>query len=263
MPELPDVEVTKRRVEAECLGRGIAGVEVGDEAVVSLTSRGELEARLPGEQFTAARRHGKFLFLELSGEGPRWLAFHFGMTGRLVPLPAEEAETLPEHARVVFRFEDGGALVFDCPRKFGYVEAVGSPEELIEDRELGPDALEVSAAELSELLAGWSGSAKSLLVDQSKLAGIGNVYADEILFQAAVHPRRPARELEGEERAAIHQALRRVLTTAIDHGAERQALPEGFLLPHRRPGASCPRCGGEIVRGQVSGRSAFWCGGCQ
>ena len=237
MPELPDVEVTRRRVETACLGREITGVEVGDEAVVSLTSRGELEARLPGERFTAARRHGKFLFLELSGEGPRWLACHFGMTGSLVPLAAEEAETLPEHARVVFRFEDGGALVFVCPRKFGYVEAVVSPEELIEDRELGPDALAVAAAELSGLLAGWSGSAKSLLVDQSKLAGIGNVYADEILFQAGIHPRRPAKELSEEERAAVHQALRRVLETAIERGAERDALPQDFLLPHRRPGA--------------------------
>lgn len=256
MPELPDVAVFKSYFDATSLHQAIEGVSLDEDDPLSNTSRGSFQALVAGRSFESTRRYGKFLFAGLS-DGPEWIAFHFGMTGQFRYFQDEDLE--PEHARVVFHFEDGAHLAFDCPRKFGYVEPVDDPEDLIEDRELGPDVLDLDPGGFREIVTGWRGSIKSILMDQSKMAGIGNIYSDEILFQAGIHPKWPAKDLADETVEDLFGTLKRVLETAIDCRVDVDEMPEDFLLPHREPGADCPRCDGTIERGKVSGRSTYYC----
>lgn len=256
MPELPDVAVFQSHLDAVALGQVVEDVTLDEDDPLSNTSRGSFRALVVGRSFEATRRHGKFLFIKLS-DGPEWLAFHFGMSGKFRYFQDEDLE--PDHARVVFHFESDAHLAFDCPRKFGYVEPIDRPEHLIQDRELGPDALDLDADRFRDTLNDWRGSIKSALMNQSKLAGVGNTYADEILFQAQIHPRHRARDLPDEALTDLHGTLERVLETAIDCRVDVREMPDDFLLPHRTPGAACPRCDGEIERGKVSGRSTYYC----
>lgn len=256
MPELPDVEVFKTYLDATALHQTIEGVTMDEDDPLSNASRGGFRALVTGRSFESTRRHGKFLFVKMS-DGPEWLAFHFGMTGQLRYFQDEDLE--PEHARVVFDFEDGAHLAFACPRKFGYVEPVDDPRDLIEDRGLGPDALGLDGESFREIVGDWRGSIKSALMDQSKLAGVGNTYADEILFQAGIHPKTPARDLSDEVVEELYGILKSVLETAIECRVDVEEMPGDFLLPHREPGAECPRCDGKIERGKVSGRSTYYC----
>lgn len=260
MPELPDVHVFKSYLDATALHQTIEDVTLDEDDPLSNTSLGSFQALVTGRSFESTRCHGKFLFVKLS-DGPEWLAFHFGMSGRFRYFQDEDLE--PEHARVVFDFEGGAHLAFDCPRKFGYVEPVDDPQELIEDRDLGPDALDLDLEHFREIVGDWRGSIKSVLMNQSKMAGVGNTYADEILFQAAIHPKTPAKDLSEETVEELYETMRSALQIAIDCRVDVDEMPEDFLLPHREPGAECPRCDGEIERGKVSGRSTYYCTGHQ
>lgn len=256
MPELPDVAVFKSYLDATALHQTIEDVSIDEDDPLSNTSRGSFQALVSGRTFESTCRHGKFLFAKLS-DGPEWLAFHFGMTGRFRYFQDEDLE--PDHARIVFHFEDGAHLAFDCPRKFGYVEPVDAPRDLVADRILGPDALDLDPQRFSDLVGEWRGSIKSALMNQSKMAGVGNTYADEILFQAGLHPKTRAKHLDRETLKGLYETLERVFQTAIDCRGDVEQMPEDFLLPHREPGTECPRCGGTIQRGKVSGRSTYYC----
>lgn len=256
MPELPEVAVFRQYLERTALNRPIEDLAVPDPRTLAGVAPGILKVRLEGRSLDASRRHGKFLFARLD-DATGWLAFHFGGSGRLAFLDAGAPG--PETTRVLFCFDGGSALAFDCPYRFGYVDLVDRPEEILEEKDQGPDALELGLEGFLAAVDGWGGSVKSILMNQSRLAGVGSRWADEICFQAGVHPKTPVAELDRPAREALHAALRQVLTTAIDCGAVPERLPEGYLLPRRREGASCPRCDGTIVKGRASGRSAFYC----
>lgn len=261
MPELPDVETFRRDFEATSLHRTINRVEtLAGEILQDITSA-ELDRQLAGKRFEDGRRHGKYLFGHVQGDG--CVVFHFGMTGYLQPV--EKNSEIPMHARVLFHFEDGGSLAYISVRKLGYVSFTPDMESFIRQRGLGPDAIADSFdfPAFKSALKGKSSAIKSALMDQDRISGIGNDYSDEILFQAGIHPKRPADGLNEDQLNKLFSAMKKVLTAAIEAGADPSRMPGSFLLPHRKNGEPCPGCGGTIRTIKISGRTAYYCPRCQ
>lgn len=259
MPELPDVEVFKRYLDSTSLRQRVESVEIREQKILGSVSVRRLQNALKGREFESTRRHGKHLFVGLSGGD--WLMLHFGMTGRLKYF--KDPENGPPHDRMLVTFDTGYRLAFDDQRIFGRVDMISSPEDFIEEHGLGPDPLSLGPSTFKERLAGKRSAVKSALMNQRVLAGIGNVYSDEILFQTRLHPKTELRSLAGADLGNLHKATRRVLEKAIENGADPAKLPDSYLLPHRREGGECPRCGGEIAGYKVSGRTAYFCPACQ
>lgn len=265
MPELPDVETYRRHVESTSLNRPIIDVIIRDERLLDGISSQLLLQQLVQRKIVGTRRHGKHLLLEL--DNGIWLECHFGMSGRLQHL-GENAED-PAHDRVRLDFADGSHLAIVSRRMLGHVRTVQDADAFIEGEQLGPDPLQEGFGKgaFRAALSGKSGTIKSALMDQGTLAGIGNVYSDEILFQAGIHPKRPVTELSDDEVSRLDAAMRQVLETAIDEGAGWEDFPERapahFLLPQRHKGGTCPACGGQVESVKVSGRTAWLCPACQ
>ena len=259
MPELPDVETYRRYLNATALHQAVSKVEVPEADVLQGTSPQGLGRSLRGRCFRSTRRHGKYLFASVDADAQ--LVLHFGMTGRLVY--SRNGDVSEPHAVVRFSFEKGSVLAYVAPRKLGMVAMTPSVEKFIDEHELGPDALSVDKSQFLELAAGRRGSTKSWLMNQEVIAGIGNIYSDEILFQAGIHPSRPINQLDDDSLAELYRSMRDVLATAIEAGADPKELPDSFLLPARRGDGECPRCGGQLKRIRVSGRRAWFCPRCQ
>jgi formamidopyrimidine-DNA glycosylase len=258
MPELPEVEAMRRGPGERALGRRIARVDLREAGLLHGAAADDLSAALEGRALCALRRHGKVLFAR-ADDGP-WLVMHFGMTGFLAAYGDESGE--PEHARLVLAFADGGFLAWDCQRKFGWLELADDPEAYVRAQGLGPDALAIGEDAFDALLCGTRGMVKPALMDQEKIAGIGNVWSDEILFQAGIAPDRRADRLPAEARGRLFETMRRVLREAAEAGADPARLPGDWLRPHRDDD-TCPRCGGPLERREVSGRTAHLCPRCQ
>jgi formamidopyrimidine-DNA glycosylase len=257
VPELPEIEEYRRLAE-RALGRQIARVVVGDARFVrGATTPRRLSVVLRGNAFAAARRHGKLLVMELAA-GPHRLGLRFGMTGRLRvddDMAAEDLvyasrRRLAAWDRFGVRFDDGGSMVVGDPRLLGGVSL--DPDESV----LGPDALSVTAAELHAALDGSAVALKARLMDQSRVAGIGNLIADELLWRASLSPLRPAGSLAAAERRRLLHHLRRTLADMLERGGSHT----GDLMPERRPGGRCPRDGTALRRSVVGGRTTWWCG---
>ncbi|RJY08713.1 DNA-formamidopyrimidine glycosylase family protein [Aurantiacibacter aquimixticola] len=256
MPELPEADANRRRIAEQCLNRTIEAVELGDDIEhVELPGDNERQ-RLVGRQFTETHRHGKLIFAG-SQTGP-WICVHLGMTGKLLPFDADERDA-PEYTKFLIRFEGERRLAWRCPRKLGWVRVVNSPDEEIERIGFGPDALEISEGDFAEVIGGTNGSIKGALMSQQKLAGIGNLWSDEILFQTGVHPETTASELSEDTLSTMFDKMRKVLTGVCDVNAHYSELPRTWLIADRKDGADCPRCDGTIKKTKVSGRSAYWC----
>jgi formamidopyrimidine-DNA glycosylase len=259
MPELPDVEVSRRYLDATALHQPVAHTHVEDSAVLSGTTPQGLGRALSHQSFLSTQRHGKYLLVELERRG--WMVLHFGMTGSIKYFKARG--DAPRYTQVLFSFDNGFHLAYIAPRKLGAVGLADNPQALAAAHHLGPDALDADLDRFRELAAGRRGAVKSWLMDQQSLAGIGNVYSDEILFQAGIHPKRPVHKLDDSEIARLHEQLRDVLCAAIDAEADPARMPDHFLLPRRRPGAECPRCSGTVQTIKAGGRTAWFCPTCQ
>ncbi len=259
MPELPDVETFKRYLDSTALHQKVTGVRVADARVLKGVSKSGLGRAIEGRKFTSTRRHGKHLFARLSGDG--WLRLHFGMTGFL-DYGKDEGEP-PEHAQVTLSFAGGHRLAYLSKRKLGEVGLVDDPGGFAESEDLGPDLLGLGLDAFRERLGSRRGSIKNALMNQSLVAGLGNVYSDEALYQAGLHPRAEASELDARTLARLHRALERVLRVTIRHQAQPEDFPEGYLTRHREEGARCPRCKGKVKRISISGRHTYFCPGCQ
>jgi len=261
MPELPDVQVFREYLDATSLHQRIARVDVRHEKVLGDVSAQALQRRLTGRTLESTRRHGKHLFVRVGEDG--WLVFHFGMTG--YPEYAKTKEP-PEHARVVIAFENGFHLAYVSQRMIGRLDWTDDPREFIRRHRLGIDALDdrLDAGRFRELIGRKRGSIKSALMNQGTIAGLGNVYTDEILFQAEVHPRTAASETDQSTLTQIHRQMRRVLIVSIKSRAQPERMPKDFLTPHRGvEEATCPRCGTSLEKARVSGRTAYFCPTCQ
>ena len=261
MPELPDVEVFKRIFEANALKKRITRVTVFDHRILADTSTSELRAALEGNRFEEARRIGKNLLVRRSGGS--WLAFHFGMTGFFKAF--EDLAQDPDHDSVRFDFEDGLHLAYDSTRKLGEIRLVQSLESFVQAKGLGADPLdpELTADRFVERIFTRRGKIKPRLMRQDVVAGIGNIYSDEILYQAGIHPQTPVQDLTRTELVRVYQAMHKVIKDAVGCGADPERLPEGFLIPQRRPGGRCPWCSTELEVVELSGRRGYACPSCQ
>jgi formamidopyrimidine-DNA glycosylase len=258
MPELPDVETFRRYLDATALHQRVADVRVRHDRVLSGVSASRLKRTVKGSSFEETDRHGKYLFVRLDQEP--WLVLHFGMTGYL---EYEKGRKPGQHDRVIFDCENGYSLAYLCQRLLGKVALAESPPQFAEDNKLGPDALRISHDDFTARLEGSHAAVKSCLMNQKLLAGIGNIYADEILFQAGVSPRRKGGTLSKTESKQLYRHVQRVLTMAADRKADPAGMPSSWLLPKRQEGRPCPRCGDKIKKTKVAGRSAYWCPNCQ
>ncbi len=256
MPELPEVETYTRYFARHALHQRIARVDVLDERILGETRKETFVRKLKGRTFASVRRHGKHLFADA---GATWLHLHFGMSGDLTYSSAG-GET-PRFARVVFAFDGGATLAFEDMRLFGLADLVADPDAFIRERKLGPDPLDrtFTPKRFAALLAGRRGAVKSLLMMQEILAGLGNLYVDETLYQTSIHPRRAVDKLSDGEVRALFITTRRILREAIARHAREGSLPARYLFHHREEGGRCPRCGGTIQRTVVFGRTTYFC----
>lgn len=269
MPELPDVETFKRYLDATSLHQRIAGVDVRNAYVLKGVSKRELAEQLKGRRFESSCRHGKHLFVRADAD--LWMRLHFGMTGFLRYFEGEEksppatSAEAPEvgHARVLFIFEKGRRLAFDDQRMFGEIGLLKDVREFLRKRGLGPDALDVDLAEFKKILGKRRGAVKSLLLNQKLIAGIGNIYADEILFRGRMHPATEVSRLDDKTLTKLFRAMRYILQRAINAKADINHMPRSWLLPHRAKGGKCPRCGCELKSAKIGGRTAWFCAHCQ
>jgi len=290
VPELPEVEVTRRRIEPLLLGRTIARVETTGDSALFLVRPERLRRRLRGRRAVALERRGKYLVAELD-DGSR-LVIHLGMTGQLFTsgvasprllsataraalAPEEQADFHPDrHTHLRIRFRDPGpALYLRDVRKFGKVFLLGPGESHPRLTALGPDALHVDAQALFAARRKRAAPIKAVLLDQKVLAGVGNIYADEALFLAGVRPGRRAARVTRSECEAIARSLRRVLQRSIDTGGSSIS---DFLAPdgadgayqderrvYARAGCPCYSCGTVIRRTVIAQRGTHYCPRCQ
>jgi formamidopyrimidine-DNA glycosylase len=256
MPELPEVETIVRGLAPLVSGRRIVAVETTSSRVV----RGDL-AVLTGLVIAGVRRHGKFIVFDFSREDRR-LAVHLGMTGKLLL----DGDPTP-YTRAIFRLDDG-VLLYDDIRQFGALELAATRLEA-----LGPEPFEISAAEFSRRLAGRRGKVKPILLNQSFLRGLGNIYTDEALHRAGIDPRARASRLSRTRREALHHAIQQVLSEAIASGGssisdyvDAAGRRGRFQQQHRvygREGEPCLACGTPIRRIVLAQRGTHFCPRCQ
>ena len=252
MPELPEVELYGRYFARHALGQRIAKVRVLDERILGAVRKDAFARMLRGHTFAGVRRHGKHLFADAGG---LWLHLHFGMTGDL----SYYVDSPPRFARVIFDFDNGAHLAFEDMRLFGVVDTIPDPDAYIEQHALGPDPLSLRLPEFRRLLEPRRGAVKSTLMSQDVIAGIGNLYADETLFQSSIAPRRPVDRLSPSDVATIFTTMRKILLTVIDLKEHDRDYPPRYLIYHREEEARCPRCGGTIVKSVVFGRTTYSC----
>lgn len=255
VPELPEVENYRRRFESCALRRRITGVEVTDARILHETTERALCEGLAGAQFVSTRRHGKHLFAEATSGA--WLYLHFGMTGNLYC-----GADPPRFSRLVVRFAKGDLLAFEDMRLFGRVGLVSDPDSFIARKRLGLDPLDESfgRARFEERLARRRGSIKALLMNQAVIAGLGNLWVDEILFQSGIDPRADVARLSGPSRKRIFDAMRRILRLAIARQESDRPMPSHYLIENRTDGAPCPRCAsGNLRRTVIAGRTTYFC----
>jgi formamidopyrimidine-DNA glycosylase len=259
MPELPEVETFKRYLDSTSLHQRITNVEVRDAYVLQDVSARELAHRLRGRSFECSRRHGKHLFVRVDAH--LWLRLHFGMTGS--PEHLNRDEQPPKTARVLFRFAKNSQLAFDDQRKFGEIGLIKNVDEFLRTRGIGPDALELDLSGFKAIFQTHRGAVKALLLNQKLIAGIGNLYADEILFRARMHPATQAARLSDKDLRRLFRATGYVLEKAIALKTDFNRLPKSWLLTHRRKQGKCPRCGRALKSATVGGRTSWFCSHCQ
>ena len=273
MPELPEVETVVRGLRSVLPGRRILSVRLGKTNFIE--DPAALERDLPGTKIGAVRRHGKFIVVALeaaSGDAPNFsLLIHLGMTGQIVVGPSE-APVAP-HTHVFFALDDGREFRYTDVRRFGKMRLLSGGTQETALGELGLDALEATQAEFFALVRSRRARIKALLLDQSVLRGMGNIYTDESLWRAKIHPMRLGMNLKDDELRRLHRAMLHVLNEAIrmrgssisdyvDSEGQRGTFQQRHKV-YQRKGKKCFRCGTLVRRAIVAGRSSYFCPRCQ
>lgn len=269
MPELPEVETVKNELLPHVIGRRITGITLDWEGIVKHPAAEEFCARVTGQEIAGIKRRGKYLLVSLSGGD--LMVLHLKMSGSLI-IGRNSAEP-PRFTRAVIHLDNDSSVFFRDPRKFGMMKLVEDENSAV--GKLGPEPLEdgFTSRLLSRLLDKRTAPIKALLCDQTVIAGIGNMYADEVLFATGIHPLRTGASLSRKEIKNIHGAIRRILKAAIaNKGASVDTYfrPDGtkgtahfeFKVAHRR-GESCFNCGTPLQRITVRNRGTYFCPRCQ
>jgi formamidopyrimidine-DNA glycosylase len=272
VPELPEVESARLVVERSALRRTIADVDDTDTYECRPHAPGEIRDALLGRELVDAHRRGKSMWCETSDDGPN-LGIHLGMSGRILVSPprteddpeSEDDEggdyqgssgpgrgsgaRKPEWYRFTLHFEDGGSLRLFDKRRLGRVRLDPDVDAL------GPDAGEIGRDEFRERVGRGTAPLKARLLDQATVSGIGNLLADEVLWQSHLSPQRPSGELSTDELDELRRELRKAIRSALKKGG----VHTGEVIKHRGAGRHCPRCGAEMTRATVGGRTTWWC----
>jgi len=274
MPELPEVETVRRGLEARAMGRTIVAVEVRHTGAIAGAPEDFIKS-LEGRTIARAERKGKAIALELAGQNgipPRYLLIRLGMTGQVT---VNSAHAPPEpHTHVRISLGDGKEeLRFRDPRRFGSMRSCSLEEKVEIFGKLGPDAREATEAEFLAAARGRKGAIKSWLMNQNLLAGLGNIYADESLYFARIHPLAQLGRVSADKMRALFKAVRRVLDQAVNlQGTSfrdyvdiegRQGNFASRLRVYQRDGEPCRRCKTRIRRIVIAGRSSHFCPRCQ
>ncbi|MHB1390714.1 MAG: bifunctional DNA-formamidopyrimidine glycosylase/DNA-(apurinic or apyrimidinic site) lyase [Thermoleophilia bacterium] len=273
LPELPEVETVKRQLDPILAGRTIARVNVPDPLVTAPASPRSFQNALRGQRITRVSRRAKYLRLEL--DSGLTLVIHLRMTGRLTHTLTSYASMPRRHLRLFLQLDDGSGVAFHDQRRFGTATIMDPGDAAVLWRRLGPEPLERSfnPAAMQAMLQNRKRPIKSLLLDQARVAGIGNIYADESLYRANIHPERAARHVTEEEAVLLVRAIKETLRSAISlEGSsidtyrtatgESGRFQETFKV-HRRAGEACPACGSTIKKIKVGGRGTYFCPSCQ
>jgi formamidopyrimidine-DNA glycosylase len=270
VPELPEVESARAVIERAALGREIVDVDDSDTYECRPHRPGEIRTALVGRHLTAIHRQGKSMWCDTSGvtgqsrsdaAGPA-LGLHLGMSGKIVIADGRGDEIEGgdywergrpngdyRFSRFSLTFADGGSLLLIDPRRLGRVR-LDPPVDA-----LGPDARQITRAQFRAAFGRGTAPVKARLLNQDAIAGIGNLLADHVLWQAKIHPARPVDELAPADIDRLFRAVRRSVEASVTGGGVH-TLP---ILSFRKPDAHCPRCGAPMVRGKVGGRTTWWC----
>ena len=277
MPELPEVETVARGLQQTVRGRRILSVTLGKTDFIDNPSA--LEENLPGRTIEKVERYGKFMLLSLSpphtalnGDArPASLLVHLGMTGNLAPNSAGEPHE--KHTHVILVLDDGRELRYTDARRFGRIAYLPENSLAEELRPFGADPLEVGVDDFAQRVRSRRARIKSLLLDQSVFRGVGNIYADESLWRARIHPAHLGSELNKKQAATLRRVLQEILRKAIilrgssiSDFLDAEGQPGEYQRHHRaydREGKPCYRCGTQIRRAIVAGRSSYFCPKCQ
>jgi formamidopyrimidine-DNA glycosylase len=269
MPELPEVETVKRELEPHVIGRTVTGLTFEWEGIVKKIPLETFKNEVIGQTVQSIHRRGKYLFFALSSG--KYMVIHLKMTGSLLVQPA--GTEFPRFTRAVIHLDTGSDIVFRDPRKFGVMRLAESMESIV--GKLGPEPLEdgFTVDVLKERFTNRKLAMKALLCNQEVIAGIGSMYADEVMFDTRIHPVRLPESLTEKEKTNLHEAIRRILDAAVENkGASIQDYyrPDGskgtahfeFNVAHRFH-EPCKVCGTPIERIVVGGRGTYYCPKCQ
>lgn len=257
MPELPEVNTFKKYFDGTSLHQKILDVSISDGKIIRNIGEDDFVDNLVGRTFIDSKRRGKYLFGQLDNK--THVLFHFAMTGDFKYY--SEDEDRPKYERFHILFDGGSKLGFDCMRKFARIEYIEDLDIYIENLGLGMDALEISEAELLQHMEGRSTSIKGFLLNQKLVAGVGNLYADEICYQTKVHPGSKVKDLPKKKRKEIFHSMQSILSIAIERAAHYKDYPEDWFWKWRVKGGESEK--GEIMVEKIAGRTTYYVKGWQ
>jgi len=252
LPELPDVEVYKNYLTYTILQKKIEDIIINDSKVLQCFSN-QLK-KLQGDSFCHISRHGKYCFLQTNQN--YFLILHFGMTGNV---KYYKNESDPEHASLIVLFSNEYKFAFINVRKLGKIFFCQDKNQFIKKMGLGPDSFSLSKSEFIKILQYKKGIIKSTLMNQKTIAGIGNIYSDEILYQSYIHPKRKTGDLSKNELSSIYKNMQKIFQVAIDIKVQLDHFPDYYLVNRRKPAIKCGLCRGTIERKKINGRSCYFC----
>jgi formamidopyrimidine-DNA glycosylase len=259
MPELPEVESFRKYIADTSLHQKIENVRTAAQGMLIETTDADLKHILKNNSFEDTFRHGKFLFIRLRFQGS--LMLHFGMTGDLLYYYPDKSS--PKSYVLLFEFDNGHWLSFSDPRRLGKISLVEDVQAFIDKRGYGEDALQISWESFYKILKKKRTAIKVSLMDQKVVAGVGNEFSDELLFQTKVHPASITAMLPEKKLKEVYESMQNILKEAVSHDADRKKLKHYFFLGNRKAGLRCPRCKGETEWQTIGGRSSYFCSACQ
>jgi len=259
MPELPEVHTFQQYFNEAALDVPIKKVQVHDDKILRNVSATQFSRKLKGRTFVGSTRRGKYLFGTL--DNGHHVLLHFGMTGDLKYY--EDLEDKPKHERFVFIFADGYRLGFDWPRKFARVCYIPDLQDYIAEVGLGEDALKISEEHFLEAMQGKKSNIKSFLLNQKIIAGVGNLYADEILYQTKVHPSSQVSAIPKRHQKAIYKKMQEILNKAVAHTAHYKEYPDGWFFEWRVEGQKAPKGKSIVSIEKIAGRTTYFFDGYQ
>ncbi len=259
MPELPEVNECRLSLDAGLKGQTIQNVEILDGKIIRFCNPEEFRLLFKDFSIGNVSQHGKYIFIQ--GRQDLWMVMHLGMTGKV--FFQDPGTDIPRFSRIAFYLNNGSILYYSSMRKLGFVAFTRDKDRFIADRKLGPHVLDISLEQFLERLARRKGPIKSILLNQSFVSGIGNLYADEALFQTGIHPRELCTDLSKSLQSSLYMNIIEIMRLSIQYHTDFSLLDPRYLLHDRKGRAACPRCGHPLQRIQAAGRTSVYCPTCQ